>query len=106
MAFSMVYADEVKVEINPPKPVAGEVFQAYFRVFTDADEEPAINFSPNGVEVVGKSNQGISTRTVYANGKLTVTREMTFVYDLVANKPGQASLRDINVTMGSKTVRH
>ncbi len=104
--LTIAFADEVKVEINPPKPVVGEVFQAYFRVFTDSDEEPVINFSPSGVEVVGKSNQGVSTRTIYSNGQLTVTREMTYVYDLVANKTGVANLRDINVQLGSKVLRH
>lgn len=101
-----VFADELKVELNPTKPVAGEVFQAYFRIFTDADEDPAINFNPSNIEVVGKSNQGISSRTVYANGKLTVTREITIVYDLVASKPGVASLGSINVTVEGKTIRH
>lgn len=99
-------ADEVKIELNPAKPVQGEVFQAYVRIFTDKSEEPAINFSPIGLEVVGKANQGISTRTIYANGKLSVTREMTFVYDLVANRVGTAYLRDINVQIGSSIIRH
>lgn len=94
-------ADSLKVEFNPPKPVAGEVFQAYFRIFTDAEEEPSVNFSPANLEVVGKSNQGISTRTVYANGKLTVTREITVVYDLVSSRPGTAWIRDITVQMGA-----
>src|SRR5690606_21729376 len=85
---NLSWSNEVKVELNPKKPVAGEVFQAFFRVFTDSDSDPIINFSPGGVEVVGKANQGISTRTIYANGKLTVTREVTIVYDLVASKPG------------------
>ena len=106
ISFSSVMADEVKVEINPQKPVAGEVFQAYFRIFTESDEDPSINFSPSGVEVVGKSNQGISTRTIYANGKLSVTREMTYVYDLVASKAGNGALRDITVQLGNKTLRH
>ncbi len=106
VCFSSAMADEVKVEINPQKPVAGEVFQAYFRIFTESDEEPSINFSPSGVEVVGKSNQGISTRTIYANGKLSVTREMTYVYDLVASKAGNGALRDITVQLGTKTLRH
>lgn len=106
LSLSSVFADEVKVEINPTKPVAGEVFQAYFRIFTESDEEPSINFSPGGVEVVGKSNQGISTRTIYANGKLTVSREMTYVYDLVASKAGNSALRDITVQLGDKTLRH
>ncbi|HXH31693.1 MAG TPA: hypothetical protein VNJ01_12840 [Bacteriovoracaceae bacterium] len=99
-------ADEVKVEINPSKPVAGEVFQAYFRIFTEADEEPVITFTPSSLEVVGKANQGVSTKTIYANGKLTVTREMTVAYDLVASKPGIVGLRDINVQLGSTNLRH
>lgn len=106
MTSLSVWANEVKIEINPTKPVAGEVFQAYFRIFSEIDDEPAINFSPSNVEVVGKSNQGISTRTIYANGKLTITREMTLVYDLVAAKPGTSSLRDITVQLGNKTIRH
>jgi hypothetical protein len=103
---SLAMANEVKIETNPPRPVAGEVFQAYFRIFTDSDEEPAITFSPSNLEVVGKSNQGVSTRTVYANGKLSVTREMTVVYELVAAKPGNAYMRDINVQLGSKNIKH
>ncbi len=100
------FADDLRVELNPPRPVAGEVFQVYFRIFTDSDEEPAVNFSPGNVEVVGKSNQGVSTRTVYSNGRLTVTREQTVVYELVAAKPGTASLRDITVQLGARTLRH
>lgn len=100
------YADELRVEVNPNKPVAGEVFQAYFRIFTESDEVPAINFVPSGIEVVGKSNQGISTRTIYANGKLTVTREITVVYELMAPRPGLAYMRDINVQIGQKNLRH
>lgn len=104
--MSVAFADEVKVETNPPRPVAGEVFQANFRIFTDADEEPSINFSPRNLEVVGKSNQGVSTRTIYANGKLTVTRELSVVYDLVAARPGYAYMNEITVQLGNKTIRH
>lgn len=102
----LAYANELKVEFNPTKPVAGEVFQAYFRVFTDSEEEPAVNFSPSGIEVVGKSNQGVSTRTVYANGRLTVSREITIVYELVSARPGTAWLRDISVQTGKEVLRH
>lgn len=103
---SYALSDEVKVEVNPPKPVAGEVFQAFFRIFTDSDEEPTINFSPGNVEVVGKNNQGVSLRTIYADGKLTSTREITIAYDLVSSKAGMAALRDIQVQIGNKTLRH
>jgi hypothetical protein len=103
---TFAFGDEVKIEFNPAKPVSGEVFQAYFRIFTDSEEEPMVNFSPSNLEVVGKSNQGISTRTVYANGKLTVTREITVVYDLVSARPGTGTLRDITVQVGDKVLRH
>jgi hypothetical protein len=106
LSLTLAWGDEVKVELKPGKPVAGEVFQAFFRIYTDSSEEPSINFVPSGVEVVGKANQGVSTRTVYANGKLTITREMNFVYDLVSNRVGTASLRDISVQFGDKTLRH
>ncbi len=100
------WADSAKVELNPARPVVGEVFRAFFHIYTDSDAEPVINFIPSGVEVVGKSNQGVSTSTVYANGNLTVTREMIYVYELVASRPGSGSLRDINISMNGKTFRH
>jgi hypothetical protein len=102
----LAYSDEVKIESGTTRPVAGEVFQVYFRVFTNSSDEPSINFSPSNLEVVGKSNQGISTRTIYANGKLTVTREITVAYELVASKPGFASLRDLSIQINGKTIKH
>ena len=98
-------ADQVKVEINPTKPVVGEMFQAVFRIFSDADEEPVINFSPYRVEVVGKNNYGVKTSTMYVNGKFSTTREITIIYELAASKDGIAGLRDINVQVGGKAIR-
>lgn len=101
-----VLADEVKVEVFPQNPVAGEVFQAKFRVFTSSSEEPVISFTSGKIEIVGKSNQGVSTRTVYANGSLTVTREVIIVYDLISKLLGPSSIRDIKVKVGDKTLSH
>ena len=100
-----IFADEVKIEINPPRPVAGEVFQAYFRVFTDSDDDPVINFVPSNLEVVGKSNQGISTRTIYANGKLTVTREITIVFSFEKVLPHACEIRKCNARTGKPSNR-
>jgi hypothetical protein len=100
------HADEVKIELNPSKPVAGEMFQAFFRIFSDADSEPVINFSPFRIEVVGKNNYGVKTSTVYMNGKFTTSREITIIYDLVASQSGIAGLRDINIQVGNKSIRH
>ena len=102
----MALADEVKIELNPPKPIAGEMFQAIFRIFTNEDVEPVIDFSPYKVEVVGKNNYGIKTSTTFMNGKFSTSREITIVYELAASQTGVAGLRDINIQIGTKTLRH
>jgi hypothetical protein len=102
----IAWADEVKIEVRPSKPVAGEVFQAYFRIFTKSSSEPEINFTPFNVEVVGKSNQGLSISSIYSNGRLTTTREVTIVYDLVTQNTGVSGLRDIVVNVDGKNLRH
>jgi hypothetical protein len=106
LGIQFAHSDDVKIEINPTKPVAGEMFQAIFRVYSDADEEPVINFSSYQVEVVGKNNYGVKTSTVYMNGKFSTSRELTIIYDLSGSRPGVAGLRDITVQVGSKTLRH
>ena len=106
LGIQFAHSDDVKIEINPTKPVAGEMFQAIFRVYTDADEEPVINFSSYQIEVVGKNNYGVKTSTVYMNGKFSTSRELTIIYDLSGSRPGVAGLRDITVQVGSKTLRH
>lgn len=99
------FADEVKIELNPTKPVAGETFQAIFRIFTDSEAEPIISFTPFRVEVAGKNNYGIKTSTIYVNGKFSTTREVTVIYDLIGSKPGLAGMRDIRVQIADKLVR-
>jgi hypothetical protein len=106
LGMPFAYSDDVKIELNPVKPVAGEMFQAIFRIYTDANEEPVINFSSFQVEVVGKNNYGVKTSTVYMNGKFSTSRELTIIYDLSGSRPGVAGLRDITVQVGSKILRH
>jgi hypothetical protein len=104
--INLTWANELKVEVAPNRPVAGEVFQVFFRIFTESGDEPNITFTPGSLEVVGKANQGISTRTVYANGKLTVTREITITYELIAPRVGNSYLRDIKVEVDGQVLRH
>lgn len=107
MLFSVLaLADSVKIEVSPQKPVAGETFQVFFKIQTESSSEPDILFTPLRLEVVGKNRQGISTRTVYANGKLSITREMIYSYDMVAGRDGIVGLRDIQVTIDGKVIKH
>ncbi len=103
---NLAFADSVKIDVNPQKPVAGETFQVIMKIQTESSSEPDILFTPLRMEVVGKNRQGISTRTVYANGKLSITREMIYSYDMVASKEGIVGLRDIQITIDGKTITH
>jgi len=100
------FANELKISVAPLKPAVNEVFQVTFRIFTDSDDDPQIKFSPDNLEVIGRGNQGISTRTIYANGKLSVTREINVTYEILGKKTGTSFLRDIRVTLDDKTLTH
>lgn len=106
MVSLSLWADSVKIETLPLKPVAGENFQILFKIQTDSSEEPEILFTPFRMEIVGKNRQGVSTRTVYANGKLTVNREVVYSYDMIAGSAGISGLREIQITIDGKTIRH
>lgn len=103
---TLAFADSVKIEVNPLKPVAGETFQIIFKIQTESSDEPEILFTPLRMEVVGKNRQGVSTRTMYSNGKLTITREMIYSYDMIAGNAGISGLRDIQVTIEGKVLKH
>lgn len=106
---SFAYANEVKVEIDPQKPVAGEVFRARFTITSDVGsgaDTPLINFIPSGVEVIGKSGVSTSTRAIFSNGTYVAKKTWSSEYELSAPKVGYASLRDINIQIGNQTVRH
>jgi hypothetical protein len=90
---------QVKISVNPPTPVKGEPFLIVFDCEIKGDTEPEISFDPSGLEILGRDSRGLSTRTIYSNGKLTVTREISYVYEAVAHKTGKVSLNDINVVI-------
>jgi hypothetical protein len=52
--------------------------------------------------VHGKSEQGVSISTTVINGKFSTTREQSYVYELIAERQGQVTLRNIKVEMGGK----
>ena len=87
MFFSFnCWAQSLDVSLSEREPLAGDTFQLIFKITLDQNETPDISFDAGGLEILGKANQGMSLRTVYMNGKLTTTREMTYVYDLVGDR--------------------
>jgi hypothetical protein len=93
---------KVEIEVTPRKPLINETFQISFRVETESDQEPDISFDPQGLEILGRNTQGVSTRTVYMNGQLSVTREIVIVYEGIAAQKGPVYLKNIVVVVDGK----
>lgn len=97
-------AEDVEVEVSPPEPLMNESFFLTFKIKTTGNVEPYISFSPGGATVQGKREQGVSISTTVINGKFTTTREQSYVYELVAERAGQAQIKNIKIEMGGKTI--
>jgi len=94
----IIFAQEASVELNPPKPVVGESFSLSFRIQTTGNEQPNISFTPpSSVEVLGKSNEGVSISSVIVGGRVTVQREVLVVYELRAKNVMMYRIKDIKV---------
>lgn len=103
----LAYSNEVTYEVSPKEPVINESFFITFRVKASGDKEPYITFTPSGLQVLGKREQGVSIQTVVINGKFTSTKELNIVYELISDRSGTAYLRNIKVDVGGvvSTVR-
>lgn len=101
---ALVLADDVDVVVEPKEAVINESFFVTFKIKTSDSEEPYISFTPYGASVLGKRSQGLSISTVVINGKFTTTKEQAVVYELQADRPGQAYLRNIKIELGGKTI--
>jgi len=98
---------KLTVSVEPKKPIVNETFTVVFKVVSEnARNIEEINFKYPGLTVIGQSQQSVSTRTVYANGQLTVTRELTILYELQADNYGVKFLRDIRVKVDGAEVTH
>lgn len=97
-------AEDVEVEVSPPEPLVNESFYLTFKTKMTGSAEPYISFSPIGATVQGKREQGVSISTTVINGKFTTTREQSYVYELVAERPGQITIKNIKVELGGRTI--
>jgi hypothetical protein len=102
----LALADELKVVVDPREPLLGESFNVTFKVVTKNGTDPIINFNPQGLEVISRQETGISTRTSYMNGQLSVERSISITYEMVANKSGSTYLKNINVELNGNQIKH
>lgn len=99
-------ADTLKVSLDPKEPLVDESFRVNFEITTEEGTDPVINFNPLNVEVISRSDTGVRTRTTYINGKLSVERTLSVAYEMVAHRVGSAYLRNINVDLNGKKIKH
>ena len=95
---------QVSIEVIPKNPSVNEVFQILFKANVEGREEPEINFNARNFEVLDKQSQGLSTRTIYQAGKITVSKEVLISYTAVAKKVGMATIANTRVRIGSKYI--
>ena len=103
---SFLFCENVKVEVRPKSPVKNETFSVLFKIETTSDQEPYISFSPSRLEVQGRSREGVSVQATMINGKFRTKRELIYRYDMIATSSGLSYLRDIEVQLGGKVLKH
>lgn len=94
----------VSIEVIPQSPAVNEVFQILFKCSVENREDPEINFKAKNFEILDKQSQGISTRTTYQAGKITVNRELLISYTAIAKKTGTATILNPRIKLGSQMV--
>ncbi len=103
---SWAFSQEIKVELNPPKPVAGENFSLSFTIPTVGDGDVDVSFTPpQSVEVLGRNTEGVSIQSVIINGKVTMKREVVYSYDMRAENVGYFRIKDIYVEQSKKKTK-
>ena len=103
--FSAQIMAQISVRVDPMNPVAGESFYVAIKVKTEKSVDPFVSFDPSGVEVIGRS-QSSSMNSIFSNGRLKTSREYTYTYELVAQKPRTVYLKNISVDIGDKQLNH
>jgi hypothetical protein len=106
IGVTSAYANKVDIVVNPKEPVAGESFNVTFKVSTKNGTDPLISFDPKGIEVLGRQESGVATRTTYINGKLTVERSISITYEMITARSGSSYLRNILVEVDGTKIKH
>jgi hypothetical protein len=105
IGLSTALAQDVQVVVDPAEPLFNESFNITFKIKMKVNEEPYVSFNPNGLEILGKRNSGVSISTTIVNGKISTVRETQVVYEAVASRAGSYTLKDIEVEVGDSKVK-
>jgi hypothetical protein len=102
---SLCYAFEVDVELKPKEPIKNQPFELIFKIKTDSKKDAYISFNAGSMDVLGKNKQGEMIRTTFVNGRLSTIRDVSYSYDIVANKVGFFRIGDVSVELDGTTTK-
>ncbi len=102
-----VYAasGDVRVRVDPLTPIVGEPFSLIFTIETRKSGDPYITFDSGGIHVEGKENLGVSVSTTLINGRFSRKKIIRVGYQMIAEKAGHYSIRDINVNLDGENIK-
>jgi len=100
-----LYAFEAEVSTDPLQPVKGTEYDILFKIKGQINETPYISFTPRGTEIIEKSNESVSIKSVLINGQVKTERELTVVYKAMSDRSGSVKLSDIKVEADGEIVR-
>ncbi len=97
-----LFANNIEIIVDPEMPVKGSSFNLHFKITTDDRSTPFINFNPQGAEVMGKVDGGVSIFTTLINGKFKTKRTLNYTYELMPKKSGNVIIKNITIDIGIK----
>lgn len=101
-----IFAGEISIKVEPLRPVYKESYEVQMTVELQGDEEPSISFTPINMEILNRREAGTQTRASFINGKASITKSITYVYEVVSNRFGTAFMKDIIVESGGQKFTH
>lgn len=101
----LLFSSDIDVTVEPKHPLVGEPFRLIITVPVVGNDEPYISFDPGKAEVLSKDNRGVSINTTVINGRVTTKKEISYEYEMSAERAGNIRISNIKVEMGGKTVR-
>lgn len=106
MASLNTWAKDLKITVDPMRPVYKQPYEITFQVKVDGDEVPQIRFNPINIEVINKRQAGTQTQATFINGQASINKTITYIYEVVSNRFGSAYLKDIGVSVGDRELLH
>lgn len=101
----LVLGSEIRYQLEPSRPIVDEPFRLILEIDTQERGEPFISFTPGEVEVLGRSDLGVSMQTTIIGGQMSSKRIYRYAYDLMAKRAGTVRLTNLSADINGSKIR-